>query len=643
MLFRPRHITLLSVLLLSLPVAAQELLLPLSSLVGVERNTTTPKLGAGSLQLPFFDDFSAATSSLCPDASRWEGCQAWVNSDFAPLPPTLGMITLDVLDETGNLYPHASTSSFGADTLTSRIIRLDSLFTPVRRTLSPADSIRLSFFYLPGGWYGNPWERVGDTPASQDSLILEFFSPADTVWCQVWASPGFEVDTTGVASGWPWHFASIAIDDARFFSSDFRFRFRNLATLDPNPKAGIAANCDQWNIDYILLDYGRRAADSTFRDVAFVAKAPSLLRRYQAMPARQYVESEMASILDVTLVNRYHQTLASTYSFRVSGLDNAFSAYYDGGYENIPAFFPKGQYQTQAMHAHPHIYFAFPLGDEPASYLVTHIVSEGVSGDNCRSNDTTSFLQVFDNYYAYDDGFPENGYGITTIGSKAWLAVRYDLHVADTLTALDLFFNRTRGGENESVPFVICVWEAGADGKPGQLLYKDEVVHYPQFDTLLGFCRFALSQPLVVGGSIFVGLEQQSNAFVNLGFDRSNNARDYTYYRTGNEWYPSILAGAVMLRPLFGSRAMVGINAPAVASTELNIYPNPADTYLHIEVDNAASADCSLMVYDLQGRVLYGGPVQTGLDVSCYPQGVYLLRLYNQSTGACVIKKLIIK
>lgn len=40
---------------------------------------------------------------------------------------------------------------------------------------------------------------------------------------------------------------------------------------------------------------------------------------------------------------------------------------------------------------------------------IEHGVREGVRGMPPQ-NDTIRFTQVFDNYYAYDDGTPENGY-----------------------------------------------------------------------------------------------------------------------------------------------------------------------------------------------------------------------------------------
>ena len=39
--------------------------------------------------------------------------------------------------------------------------------------------------------------------------------------------------------------------------------------------------------------------------------------------------------------------------------------------------------------------------------------------------------------------------------------------------------------------------------------------------------------PVVVSDSVFVGFEQANNYFINLGFDRNNNASDRIYYLTG--------------------------------------------------------------------------------------------------------------
>ncbi|HJN06643.1 MAG TPA: hypothetical protein QF480_08510, partial [Bacteroidales bacterium] len=115
-------------------------------------------------QLPFFDDFS--TSNIFPNQSLWDGRSVFVNKDFPYMPVNIGAATFDAIDSTGNIYSTGSIAPFEADRLMTQNIRLDSIFIPVGRKLTPADSVYLSFFYQPQG--------VGDAPQLRDSLILEF-------------------------------------------------------------------------------------------------------------------------------------------------------------------------------------------------------------------------------------------------------------------------------------------------------------------------------------------------------------------------------------------------------------------------------------------------------------------------------------
>ena len=124
--------------------------------------------------LPFVDDFSNYTGY--PDTALWIGKQAYVNQSFAVTPPTIGCVTLDAVNERGFVYAHATVSptTFSADTLLSRPIRLDSVFAPVPMQLTPKDSVYFSFYYQPGGGLGKPWNLLGAAPEPDDSLLLEF-------------------------------------------------------------------------------------------------------------------------------------------------------------------------------------------------------------------------------------------------------------------------------------------------------------------------------------------------------------------------------------------------------------------------------------------------------------------------------------
>ena len=95
-----------------------------------------------AVKLPFVDDFS--NYSGYPDPHLWADRQGFVNTGFAVLPPTIGVITLDALNEYGQVYPQASRNTFPADTLTSIPIRLDSNFLQ-NRVMLAEDSIYFSF------------------------------------------------------------------------------------------------------------------------------------------------------------------------------------------------------------------------------------------------------------------------------------------------------------------------------------------------------------------------------------------------------------------------------------------------------------------------------------------------------------------
>ncbi len=96
------------------------------------------------IELPFFDDFS--TSNIFPNQNLWNGRDVFVNKDFPFLPVNIGAATFDAIDSTGNIYKTGSEAPFEADKLVTQLIRLDSIFNPIARKLSPADSLYLSFF-----------------------------------------------------------------------------------------------------------------------------------------------------------------------------------------------------------------------------------------------------------------------------------------------------------------------------------------------------------------------------------------------------------------------------------------------------------------------------------------------------------------
>ena len=573
---------------------------------------------ATAVGLPFFDDFSDYSGAANP--TLWDRSSATVDNGFAPLPPTIGVLTLDAYDADGSLYDQATTSLFPADTATSLPIRLD--------TVGAADSVVFSFYYLPGGGSGNMWERVGDSPDAHDSLVLEFYGGGQ--WQTVWSRGGVSVDTLLARTGHAWQYVAIPIADDLYFDSTFRFRFRNYCSLESDGKAGRTVGGDQWSIDYVLLDRGRDTSlGPVSHDIAFVDPAPTMLRHYQAMPARQFRPSDMAQKINMRIGNLYSSTLATHYGYSVLDGDGNTLYTYDGGYENAPA----GSYQTSPVHTNPTVGYTFEQSATPHTYTVVHTVREGAAGDDHQANDTTRFVQVFDNYYAYDDGVAENGYGITSTASRISLAYRFDLNVADTLTAVDMYFNQTYQRQNEAVQFYITIWQADASGRPSTVLYRDSSRRLPATGR---WNRYLLEQGVVVDGSILVGFEQVGNTFINIGFDRSMNSSERIWHLASPEWKQSILSGSLLLRPCFGQRATVGI--PPVAAMHPCANPNPASgTVLLTGVPEGST----VLVYSMQGRLMATSR-RGRIDVEPLPNGVYILRTMTPD-GIGATTKLIVQ
>lgn len=570
-------------------------------------------------QIPFVDDFSNYEGVPNPD--RWQFGNAIVNTNYQYNPPTIGVVTLDAIDIYGNLYPAATTSSFVADTLESNPVRLDSIISPSRQKLSKADSVYFSFYVQPGGGSGQPWETIGTAPSSSDSIILDFYNETDG-WQKVWAMGGVPMDTLFEQEGAYYKYVLIPITEDKYFTKEFRFRFRNLASLNNNPQLAYVGNCDQWNIDYIYINKNRSINDSILKELSFVDSAPSMLKRYQSMPANQYIPTETLDSLQIKIVNLYSEPLSSTYKYYIKdNLGNNLHTY-DGGFENINPYILTSSYQDAISHARPVVNYSFNIpSDTWQEFSIIHTIKEGVGQDMLAANDTIKFVQKFENYFAYDDGSAENGIGVEPIAGSH-LAVAYRLNNPDTLTAIDIYFNSSLNDANLK-PFYICIWNA-LNNQPLEMLYKTEKLT-PISDSLNKFVRFELEEAVILEqGEFCVSLQTKGNDYLNIGFDRNTNSSDYTFSKTGVNWEQSFLKGSVMLRPYFGYKALVGLQNVENEET-LNVYPNPTSSKLYIQ----GRLNAKKQILDISGRVLLCTD-ENEIDITHLNQGIYILQIENK-------------
>ena len=556
-----------------------------------------------TLELPFFDDFSRA--SIFPNMQKWQDKEVFVNFDYGTDPPSVGVATFDVLDASGHIYDHATTFSFVADHLTSRPVNLDL----------PVDSgVFLSFYYQPKG--------NGDPPQVKDSLKLEFYSPLDTAWVPVWSVPG---DTLPPDSLQTFKQIMIPIDEPKFLKKGFQFRFLNLASLSNyKDDPGRITNCDHWNIDYVMLDKNRFPDDTIPHDVMISKPLKSLVKNFEAMPWKQFKKvylSEMGSFLPLVYSNLDTITRNVTRNFEIFDMyQNVLAHSYSGGAFNI------GPWETIVYPSQPLYTFQSP-GEDSALFRIKAILITDIFDQ--KENDTITYDQHFDNYFAYDDGTAEAGYGYSGEGaSNVNIACGFKSFVTDTLKAVDIFFNRSCQNANDTY-FHLTIWN-DMDGLPGDILYAEEYVKPSYTDSLNAFYRYRLKTPVIVNGPFYVGWQQTTDVFMNVGFDKNRESSQHLMYQLNGEWLPTKWKGTLMIRPVTGSFLLVSTKEKPL-EVIFKVFPNPTDRILQLDLGSLIpSSDFSIKIYNLLGEVLihFSRPLSQ-INVSSLAPGLYFIEVHN--------------
>ncbi|MCK9218491.1 MAG: T9SS type A sorting domain-containing protein [Bacteroidales bacterium] len=598
------------------------------------------------INLPFFDDFSA--NGVFPSPLRWSDRYAFENTDFPVYPVNLGAITLDAINDSGYFYSRAVPGPAGwiADHLTSRFIRLDSIFNPTPHALSPADSVYLSFFYQPQG--------RGRAPQAKDSLILRFLvkpahdsiTPTDTLkipdqWKKIWFSKGMSLDTFYLNNNRYFLQVMIPITDSQFFIKKFQFQFINYVSLASSAQPSWQCNSDQWNLDNIYLNVGRNQYDTVRPEIRFIDRPPSLLQRYESMPYPQYCNdptNEIRDTIDMLISNRDVVPHLSSYNYYVTSTTGTFNKSYSGGNYRIEPFYTDG-YVTYQPFAHPPVPFLYPISSaDSAVFLMKHVVHDITPGS--LLGDTIQAYQKFYNYYAYDDGTAEASYGLTPAGSQ--LAYRFRLNKSpDTLRAIQMFFNRTLSNQSQQW-FYLCVWNDNA-GQPGDTIYSDLVMPW-YADSINKFVTFHLYRPLAITGTFYVGWIQTTDDNLCVGFDQYNNNQSEIFFNCIGLWENSFQSGSLMIRPVVGKPIPLGMNETTLSRFGIDIYPNPCSgSYLHLRISNPEGlkkiVPTTVTVTNMFGQTLIKTAFTELLNVSGWPGGIYLLTLTDGfGTRLCTSK-----
>lgn len=580
-----------------------------------------------SVKMPFLDDFSCP--SVVPDQSLWLDKNVYVNDGFGKNTITIGCATFDAFNWDGQIYSSASSFPFVADTLTSQVVRLDSVFGSSPHIATPADSVYFSFFYQPQG--------NGDKPEPEDSLMLEFFNPVLDEWQKVWSASGMSLQDFIDQNQVSFKPVMIPITNPDFFSPEFAFRFLNIVSLPNNSFPTWAGNVDHWNIDYVYLNAGRSIGDSLPVDVAFNYRIPSLLQTFSSMPWSHFIvapANHMVSSVSIPYSNYSATLLNLTERLVITDLSGTTAGYNSG----ISASNLNPNTDT-VFYRSPFPYTFSTLITENADFLVEFIINSATIPDMNRNNDTLAFYQRFYNYFSYDDSTPETGYAL--VGTNAKLAYQFILNHPDTLRTVQIQFNRVLDDVNEDLYFTLTVWSDDG-GKPGNVLYEQSGMR-PHVNGMYGFNNYLLNEPLPVSGTIYVGWKQQDSDALNIGFDRNTNKNTKIFYNIDGLWNNSMFEGALMMRLIVGdsTQPYVGIDVPSEVF-DLQVYPNPVRAGENFYLTGNIGDDGLIRIYYPDGRLISEQILTDGSIHAEMKPGLYIISYSDSHHENSVTFKLIV-
>lgn len=436
----------------------------------------------------------------------------------------------------------------------------------------------------------------------------------------------------------------IPIDEISYLVKGFRFRFKNYASLSNDESH--ARNEDFWHLDMIWLDANRCDTIVSVPDVAFTTEISPLYSRYKALPMTHFSKVTNSD---------FRMTIPATFSN------------FDSEYRKLKFYF-----SVEKSHANEAVTFATYETDMPPQETVTErdiltdfdvefydFLAEDVNvyqngeydfkyyytdinnslNSQYRWNDTCRVKLTLSNYYAYDDGTPEAGYGLRD-APMGRVAFRFDMLQPDTLKAIAMYFNPTL--LETATTFNLCVW-SNDNGLPGDLLYYSPSEKVAYADGIYEFVDYEIKPDCIVSGeaglyvpkSYFIGWEQPNDVLLNIGIDLNSSVTKRLYYNLGFEWESSVQTGALLMRPIVGTYD-ANTSVDDMYISDIQIYPTIASSNVIIQSNEEIAQIC---VYDLNGACVLVTS-QSQFSVASLANGIYVVIITTQD-GKKVMKKMV--
>lgn len=578
--------------------------------------------------LPLFEDFSD-TKGVYPNPEQWVDNKVFVNNNFPKNQPSKNVATFDGLDENGNAYSKFPTKSV-ADMLTSKGFDFTSY--------SLDDSIYFSFYYQ--------YQLQGTTGQiyPTDSLYLEFKSnPNDKDSFEiVWQKSA--LDTLGYDT---FNRVLMAVP-AKFFHDDFQFRFKNIGSL--------TGNVSHWHIDYIKLDAGRSLKDTFNDDVAISATPTSMLKKYRSMPWSHFVLNKTAYTNDslyFSVFNNNNRNFSVDYRRQLFDNENSIVFTKNNTIGSVPFSVST---PLQSVSNGPTNLNA--TGTDLVKKFTNTIAvsSNGFAGnDNVPTNDSISTTTIFSNYFAYDDGSAEAGYGIK-LKTNAAVALAFDLEKFDTIYGVQIFFNQSEL-DVSSRKFDLVVWNEISpirqNATSDRVIYRKNGLTPIYSNTINGFATIRFDSAVVVSKRFYIGWEQLGQFVLNIGLDENYYqgnkfvTNPNMFYKTDGFWLPTEIPGALMIRPILGLFPDVPTQVKEIkqntSKLDFQVFPNPANDYFNIQTPEFGKYEVT--IFDLMGQQIEQSIFENEIKTIHLPnsyKGVFLVHLTQLETGKTSFRKIVI-
>ncbi|MCB0841763.1 MAG: hypothetical protein KDE26_00675 [Bacteroidetes bacterium] len=509
------------------------------------RNTGPDTLSFSASQ-PFMDDF--AYMGITPDTNKWYVPQTdlltpVITKGMAINPPSRGVATFDGANRLGRPYNDAALTSGPADRLTSHFIDLSNF--------DASDQIKLSFFLQPKG--------QGEVPESNDSFFVFFRTPLP--------SPMDFQKVLAVGGGKSGGFQSyiISIDQPEYFHTQFQIIFESNGSLN--------GYLDHWHLDYVYMAPNRANNDTTFDDRSAISLLNSPLHPYTAIPVQHF--NALGNIMkpfEVELGNLKNGSASVPITVKITdpiGGINFNSPFQQQTTVNFSAYGSKiegfNAFANQNINQIAAIEFSVSIPSNHDQFVINN-----------------TFTETFgiDSVFAYDDGEADRSFGINR---SLGFGVEYNLPKPDSLVAVWISF----------VPTV------NFNPVSNQVTYMDDhafrlvVYKNPHPDSLIlqqlggvkvrygdkpdHFERYALSSPLPVPQTFWVGIQQVNSLPIGVGFDENYDNSSKTYWDSSGYWININLKGSLMIRPEMYNTASLpaSLEDKILFQPGVSIYPNP--------------------------------------------------------------------